>query len=408
METEKQGRRERGEGHIYLRGRIWWMAFYDHGRQVRESCETDNEKKALKMLRDRLAEVRTGIFRNTQNIKYEQLRDAFYQDYEINARKSLRRDGEGKPHLDKVARLDEFFSGWRVSEIDVDSIGRFIASEQKRGLAGGTINRSVSALRRMFNLAKKQGKLREVPYFPMVKESAPRQGFFEREQYEALFSALPDYLRLPLAIGYFTGMREGEILGLRWNQVDFLSGIIRLQAGETKNGEGREIPIAPQLLDLLRKQHAKRNAACECVCFRFDRGGHAVRIEGFRKAWYSACVKAGLGHMEAVVDEAGEPVLANPRVDRKNPKAKPKMVYRGAIFHDLRRSGVRNLVRAGVPERVAMRISGHKTRSVFDRYNIVSQNDLAEAGRKLGIFHDQKVMHNSFTKPEQPDAEVVQ
>lgn len=398
MSEQTQERRARGEGHLFLRGRVWWCAYYAHGQQVHESTHEENEKKALRFLRDRLAEVRTGVYRDTRNIKYEQLRDAFYSDYQINARKSLRFDGEGKPHLDKVARLDTFFSGWRVSEIDTDSIKKFIAHEQKRELAGGSINRSVSALRRMFNLAKKEGKLREVPYFPMVKEAAPRQGFFERSQYEALFSALPEYLRLPLAIGYFTGMREGEILWLTWNQVDFLSRVIRLRAGETKNGEGREVPIAPQLLELLRKQYAKRAPGCEYVCFRFDHSGHAVRIEGFRKAWYSACVKAGLGRMEAVLDEAGEPVLGKPRVDRKNPKAKPTMVYRGAIFHDLRRSGVRNLVRAGVPERVAMRISGHKTRSVFDRYNIVSQSDLAEAGRKLGVFHGQKNNDISMTE----------
>jgi len=83
----------------------------------------------------------------------------------------------------------------------VDSMGKFIAGEQKWGLAAATINHSVSALRRMFNLAKKQGKLREVPYFPMVKESAPRQGFFERKQYDDQFAALQDYLRLPFAIG---------------------------------------------------------------------------------------------------------------------------------------------------------------------------------------------------------------
>ncbi|HJT71422.1 MAG TPA: tyrosine-type recombinase/integrase [Terriglobales bacterium] len=410
MNEATQTKRARGEGHLYLRGETWWMAYYDHGRSIRESTgfTREQERKAEKALRSRLGEVAAGIHRDTRHIKYEQLRDAFYQDYEINARKSLRRDGEGEPHLDKVARLDEFFSGWRVSEIDVDSIGRFIAQEQKRGLAGGTINRSVSALRRMFNLAKKQGKLREVPYFPMVKEAAPRQGFFEREQYDALFSALPDYLRLPLALGYFTGMREGEILGLRWNQVDFLSRIIRLQAGETKNGEGREIPIAPQLLELLRQQRARRHKECEYVCFRMGRDGRASQIQGFRKAWYAGCVKAGLGRMEPVLDATGEPVLANPRVDRKNPKAKPKMVYAGAIFHDLRRSGVRNLVRAGVPERVAMRISGHKTRSVFDRYNIVSQNDLTEAGRKLGMFHEQEVIHNSCTNESEQPSEVLQ
>jgi hypothetical protein len=134
MSDEK---RARGEGHLYLRGNTWWCAYYAHGTLVRESTDEprENEKKALKFLRNRLAEVRTGIYRNTQNTKYEQIRDAFYQDYEINGRKSLRHDGEGKPHLDKVVRLDEFFSGWRVSEIDTDSIKKFIAQEQKRELA---------------------------------------------------------------------------------------------------------------------------------------------------------------------------------------------------------------------------------------------------------------------------------
>ena len=98
-------------------------------------------------------------------------------------------------------------------------------------------------------------------------------------------------LKLLFSIGYFSGMREGEILGLEWDQVKFLDGVIRLRAGETKNGEGREIPIAPQLRNLLLEQHAKHQPNCPYVCFRLDRKGHAVKIRGFRKAWYSACIR---------------------------------------------------------------------------------------------------------------------
>jgi hypothetical protein len=89
--------------------------------------------------------------------------------------------------------------------------------------------------------------------------------------------------------------------------------------------------------------------------------------------------------------ESGEPLYEKPRGDRRNAKAKPKMTYEGMIFHDLRRSGARALVHAGVPEKVAMQIGGWKTRSVFDRYSIVSSKDVAEAGRKLAKFHSQKI-----------------
>jgi len=401
--NEQRAKRERGTGTIFQRGSTWWIQYYVRGQKVRESADTDDEKKALKLLRRKLGEVDAGIHKETRRITYEELREAYYQDYAVNQRKSLRRDKNGDPHLDKVVRLDGFFSGYRASEIDADLIRKFIADQQAKGLANGSINRSVSALRRMFHLAKEDGKIRDIPHFPMVKEAKPRQGFFEREQYDALSQALPDYLRLPLAIGYFTGMRLGEILSLQWkrkgddgqevDQVDFLAGLIHLQAGETKNDDPRDIPIVPELRKLLLEERAKRQLDCPYICFRLDRG-HAVQVRGFRKAWYSACVRAGLGEMVPAVDSVtGKPLYEHPRGPRSKPK--PKMTFEGRIFHDLRRSGVRNLVNAGVPEKVAMKISGHRTRSTFDRYHIVPKNDIIEAGRKLAAFHENG--HNSGT-----------
>jgi hypothetical protein len=147
-------------------------------------------------------------------------------------------------------------------------------------------------------------------------------------------------------------------------------------------------------------QRAKRQSDCDCVCFRVDQRGKAVRIGGFKKAWQSACVKVRLGSFEL----AEGSVL---RKDRPNGKPKPKRTYVGLLFHDLRRSAVRNLVRSHVPEKIAMAISGHKTRAVFDRYNIVSEDDLAEAARKLEKFHveSRKDSHISATIGDAPEPE---
>jgi integrase len=389
-------------GRVFSRpgSKFLWVQYYDaRGVQIRVSSGETDERKAERFLRRKIGEVAAGVHEDTRRVTYDDLRSAFYRDYEVNARKSLRRDAEGGPWLDKVARLDEFFSGWRASEIDADAIRKFAAEQQGHGLSNASINRSISALRRMFNLARQDGTLRSIPYFPMLRESAPRSGFFERESFEKLSASLPDYLRLPLAIGYFTGMRLSEVLGLRWEQVDFLANTITLRAGETKNDEARTVPVVPQLRAMLLEQRSKRQAGCPFVSFRLDARRRAVRIGGFRKAWYSACVKAGLGEMAPAVDAAtGEALYAPPRGPHSKPK--PRMIYRGLIFHDLRRTAVRNLVRSGVPERVAMAISGHKTRSVFDRYNIVSQSDLALASSQLAKFHEasQKVGDSSGTE----------
>jgi integrase len=366
-EAAKKQRRERGTGRIWQMGERWWIQYYSNGRQIRESSGSETKEVAKRLLRRRLGEAEAGLLAGPQakRLTYEDLRRVYMDDYITNKRKSLRLTKKGEPTLDKVVRLDGFFKGYRASAINTDLMRAFTKKLQAQGLQDSTINRSLSALRRMFNLAEEENKIRdgEVPHFPMLKEPAARKGFFEHSKYLALYDALPDYLRPVLAIGYHTGMRRAEILGLRWEQVDFLDGVIHLNAGETKNDEARAIPIVGELVAELRAQHARRQPGCELVCFRVNQKGKAGPIGDFRKVWYSRCVKLEFGQMV------------------KLPSGKKR--YAGMILHDLRRTGVRNLVRSGVPESVAMSITGHKTRSVFDRYDITSGRDVADAGRKL-------------------------
>ena len=388
MPKEGEAKRKRGEGSLFTVPHSPYIhcQYYSHGRAIRVSTKETDERKAQKFLRQRMAEVRCGIHKDTRKLRYEEMRAAYYADYAANRRKSLRHDKDGQPTLDKVKRLDGFFSGWLANDIDADAVRKFQAAELARGRAGGTINRSVSSLCRMFTLAKEDGKLRDTPYFPMLKEAAPRSDFIENtQQLDALVRVLPSYLKVPVCLGFYTGMREGEILHLRWSQVDFTQGEITLRDGETKNDKGRVVPIVGPLQAVLVEQFRRRPAGMEFVCWRLNHRGKPERIQSFRKAWNHACCKIGLGEMVPVVKD-GKPVYEKPRGLRSKPK--PKTKYRGVVFHATRRSCVRFLVRSGVPEVVCQRVTGHKSRAVFDRYNIVSPRDLSEASRKLEQFFE--------------------
>ena len=344
-----QRRRARGEGRIYRRGRVWWIQYYRNGRRVFESSHSDLKDAAKRLLRQRLGEVAAGIAPplGAARITYQNMRDALLADYATKQRKWLRRDASGRVYMTEVSHLDLFFAGFRALKIATDEIRSYIHKRQVEGAANGTINRELALLRRMFRLAVEDGKLRDIPHFPMLKESPPRKGFLEHANYQKLRQELPEHLCPVLAMGYFTGMRFGEILNLRWSNVDLVNAEVRLDRGTTKNDEPRTIPLTGELLEMLRIER-ERTTGTESV---FTRAGQ--RIATFRKAWKSATKRAGLS---------------------------------GLLFHDLRRTGVRNLVRAGVPERVAMAISGHKTRAVFERYNIVSGSDLKDAASKLEAY----------------------
>jgi integrase len=197
-------------------------------------------------------------------------------------------------------------------------------------------------------------------------------------------------------------MRSGEILHLEWDKdnvtnagsgyVDFLQGIIHLKNGVTKNKRGRDVPLIPELRASLVARRAQRQD-CGWVCYKVDKSKRTVRIKGFRKAWINRCAKAGLGKFKPMLDADGKQMYAAPRSENSKPVA--KMVYEGKKFHDLRRSGARALLHAGVPEKVIMAIGGWKTRSVFYRYSIVVQSDVFEAGKKLTAYHAENVGHNS-------------
>jgi integrase len=291
-----------------------------------------------------------------------------------------------------VSALDEFFAGSRVTEITTLRICEFIAKLQQQRLPNATINRSLALLRRMFRLAFEDGRLRAIPHFPMLKENNVRKGFVVHDQYILLRDALPDYLKPVLAMGYFTGMREGEILPLRLEQLNIRDSQVLLDPGTTKNDQPRIVPLTGELRAILEMQLDRHQHECPHCPFLFFYRGRKIGV--FRKAWRNTCVRLGLGRFVCV--HCGDPTVGTKKCASCSKLGKQdKRRYQGLLFHDLRRTGVRNLVRAGVPERVAMDVSGHKTRAVFDRYNIVNERDLRDAVQKLSRYLSAEFGHSS-------------
>jgi integrase len=204
-------------------------------------------------------------------------------------------------------------------------------------------------LKRAFRLALRQKRLSTAPTIELLEEAAPRQGFLEPADFERVARRLSEALADLARFGYLSGWRKGEIRRLTWSDVDRVAGRIVLRREHSKNGEPRILPLVGELAALIERRWTAREylsagSTTALSPFVFHRDGQPIK--DFRKGWASACDGAGVG---------------------------------GTLFHDLRRSAVRNMDRAGVSQSVAMALSGHKTASVYRRYRIVAEDDLREA-----------------------------
>jgi integrase len=352
-------RRPHGSGHVYRpkfkvasgevrEQKVWWIAYRAGGRLVRESADTTVKTEAETKLRGRLADIGAGLVTATSAATtLVDLRALVVRDYEVNGRKTtaaaLKR---------RFRALEEHFgSDCRVSAIDVASVEQFKSARLQAKAKPATINRELAALRRGFRLAVKSGRLARRPDFSLLAENNARRGFFELEQFEALRAHLPEWLAPLIVFLYWTGWRGNEALGLEWRQVDRRTKTLRIE--DTKNRTPRTIPYGalPQLVDVIEDQWRRTKAARDrgvIVARVFHRDGAPIR--DYRVSWANACAAAGLA---------------------------------GRIPHDFRRTAARNMLRAGIPQPVAMLIGGWKTDSVFRRYAIVDENLIAENLAKL-------------------------
>lgn len=335
----------RGDGRVYQRGNRWWIEYWIRGKQHRESA-SKTEAAARRKLRERHREIHGDRFvgPREERLTVEELIDNLTTHLKTKGARSV---PSFKSHLRPVR---ERFGHMRAVDLATATIERFMQDQLDSGKARATVNREVGALKQALNLARKQGRLSRVPYLPTLREDNARQGFFERAEFEAVAVHLPDPVASVARFAYLSGWRKGEILPLRWDAVDRNAREIRLRT--SKNRHGRVLPLEGELWALIEERQAAReyetrDGMTHLSDYIFHRNGRP--LVDIRKAWASACRKAEVP---------------------------------GRLFHDLRRTAVRNMVRAGVPQAVAMSISGHRTTSMFLRYNITSEEDKRQALRR--------------------------
>ena len=339
-------RRSDGSGTLYLRGNIWWVKIRVDGRPVYESSKSTKKSDAIK-LRDKLLarKARGELSGGTADkaLIAELLDDVLKSDIKPSTRYVW-----GKV-IEKNIR--PFFGNLKAQRLTTDHMDRYREKRKGEGRSDSTVNRELSILRTSFHNARKRTppKVLSVPYFPIVAETNIRKGFLSDEQYDRLRGELPEELKALFVTAWITGLRRGEITAIQWPQVDFEAGLITLEKGETKNDEPRSVPILDgDMLDLLTAAKRERDEQWPDSPWVFSRRGE--RIIDFRWSWDEACKRAGVPDLN---------------------------------FHDLRRTAVRNMRRAGIPQVIRMKISGHKTDSMERRYNIVDAEDLQMAKELL-------------------------
>lgn len=367
--------RPRGSGTLFLRGNTWWIGYSVRGRTFNESSHSRKKTDAKTLLERRLNERASGEFVPPQKEKIllEQLAEGLFTEYENNGRRSIR-DVRRNWEL----HLAKFFRGWRAIDVSADAVTRYIALRRTERARNATINRELAALNRMFTLAKQQGKVRDIPMIKKLRENNARKGFLADGAHLKIVEFCPElWFRTLVEIGRSYGWRINEVLSLKVKQIDLFSRTIRLEVNTTKTDDGREVAMTNAVYVLLSE--CIHNKAPEDAVLTRPNG---KPVKDIRNVWYRACVHAGLATLHcptcmSAVDEALHCAACgvNWQLNR--------LRYRGLLFHDLRRTGARNLRRAGVAEEVIMKIGGWKTSSVFKRYSIVGSDDIRDAMTKM-------------------------
>lgn len=353
----------RGDGRVYQQGASWWIQLSVRGQRIREAAKvTDkagvlrpakDEREALRFLRTRREEVLGGRYLGPreERLTVGEMLDALFAYLDTQRPDRIGKD-KRKSHAKAIR---DHFALRRAVDVTPEALDRFTSERREAGKAPATINRELEVLRQAYRLAvdrKRISSLR-VPKITFLPVDNVRQGFLEPAEVERLLPHLDADLRDFVEWCAITGQRKGEAAALTWEMLDRSGKVwtLRIPGRIAKNRDGRSLPVVGAGRAVMERRLAARRLGCEWIFHRESKGKAGQPVKAFDKAWQNALKAAGLPE------------------DR--------------LFHDLRRSAARNLRRAGVSETEAMKVTGHKTPSMFRRYSIVADEEVAAALLKV-------------------------
>lgn len=344
----------------------WGAALRVAGRRFRQETGFPSRTAAKRALQGWQSELLAGryVAKENEKLSVSDLLDSYERDLRIRSAKSMvsfRAHAKALREGPAKGRSKERKGGLGVLPafaVTPDLVEQFKERCLEVGKAPATVDRYVETLRAAFEYACGKERISRVPKFSLLRPDNRRTGFFEKAEVEAVCAKLREPLDGVTRFAYLSGWRKGEIVGLRWDQVDRAAREVRLW--DSKSGKGRVLPYrgSAELTALLERRWGLRPYATPTgpalSALVFHEAG--LLVGDFRKSWATACREAGIGRR---------------------------------LFHDLRRSAVRDMIRAGVPQAIAKAISGHASDSVFERYNIVDERDKEAALRRTESYRAQ-------------------
>lgn len=336
----------RGDGRVFQQkgSPFLWIAYYNRGQEFRESTKQPDLKAAERMLRSRLKEVgadqqglRRFIGPAAERVYMEQLFDGLETVKKNNNRKTP----------SEMPRLRAYWNRVRAMDVNGKKVEDWKSKLLDEKLSPKTIRNYLQLLNEAFQIAVRNEVLAYAPHIPQIEvPENSRNGSFTRAEFLKVVELLPTYLRDFCEWAYYTGWRAGSIRSLRW--ADVRGDVLTVRPQYAKNRKTQDIPLVGPLAAIIERRRADRDGE---FVFHYPKnnplkGDHGQPIGSYKTAWKNAMTKAGLT---------------------------------GRMFHDFRRTAATELRRAGVPEEVAMKITGHVTNTMFKRYRIVDTGDVSRA-----------------------------